>query len=522
MARTEHPDLDGSIPRPAGTPSYRAEVAAGVKRSVNKVGLLSNGFGALVVMLSLTFLFPNNVDHERYVTLLKISIPAFVVYMAITLPLGRVISGRRLRQAIDWLSEERSATDAERAAALRYPLEFARGAGVFWGLAALLFGSFWLIGGIAAGDAVGSTILLGGLTACTLQYLRVERAMRPVTALALAGGSPPQVMIPGVAARLSMAWALATAVPLLGAAAFVVADISGADLPQGQLKATILFLLMVAIVVGLTAMRLAARSVADPVTAVQRALERVESGDLETRVDVDDGSEVGRLQAGFNRMAAGLEERERMRDLFGRHVGRDVARAALEREISLGGEVREVAALFVDLVGSTALAARRPPTEVVAMLNDFFRIVVEAAERHGGLVNKFEGDAALCVFGAPGRLDDHAGAALRAAREIRDRVARELPDLDLGVGVSAGRAVAGNVGAEHRYEYTVIGDPVNEAARLCELAKEKPERLLASEAALQRAESAEAQHWSLGEAVTLRGRDQPTRLATTPVDAVPA
>src|SRR5437867_13437471 len=130
--------------------------------------------------------------------------------------------------------------------------------------------------------------------------------MRPVFAIALAGGPPPQVATPGVAARLGMAWSLTTAVPLFGAVAFVVADLSGADLPQGQLKGTVLFLVAVAIGVGLLAMRLAARSVADPVTAVQQALERVESGDLETRVEVDDGSEVGRLQAGANRMAAGL------------------------------------------------------------------------------------------------------------------------------------------------------------------------------------------------------------------------
>jgi adenylate cyclase len=393
---------------------------------------------------------------------------------------------------------------------------------VFWGIAAVIAGTIWLTAGIAAGDVTGSTILLGGLTACSLQYLLIERAMRPVIAIALAGGPPPQVATPGVAARLGMAWSLTTAVPLFGAVAFVVADLSGADLPQGQLKGTVLFLVAVAIGVGLLAMRLAARSVAEPVGAVRRALERVEGGDLETRIEVDDGSEVGLLQAGFNRMAAGLKERERLRDLFGRHVGRDVARAALEREIRLGGEVREVAVLFVDLVGSTTIAARRPPSEVVALLNDFFRIVVDAAERHGGWVNKFEGDAALCVFGAPGDLEDAAGGALCAAREIRDHVARELPDLDLGVGVSAGRAVAGNVGAEERYEYTVIGDPVNEAARLCELAKEKPERLLASEAALRRASVAETQRWSLGEAVTLRGRDEPTRLATTPVHAIPA
>jgi adenylate cyclase len=496
--------------------SARAALADDVDRRLNRVGFLANGLAALLVMVSMIFLFPNTVDHDQYVTLLKVTVPVFVVYTAIALPLGRALTIRRGGMATDWLREDRPATDAERTAVLRHPLVFARVAGTMWGIAALIGASIWFNAGIAYGDVTGTTVTLGGLTACALQYLLVERIMRPVTALALAGGPPPRVQTPGVAARLTMAWALATGVPLLGATAFIVADLLGADLPQGQLKGTVLFLITLAIVIGLVAMLMAARSVADPVTAVQKAVERIERGELEARVDVDDGSEVGRLQAGFNRMAHGLQERERLRDLFGRHVGRDVARAALEREVKMGGEIREVAALFVDLVGSTTIAARRPPTEVVAMLNDFFRIVVEAAERHGGWVNKFEGDAALCVFGAPGDIDDPAGAALAAAREVRDRVADELPKIDLGVGVSAGRAVAGNVGAEERYEYTVIGDPVNEAARLCELAKERPERLLASEAALERAASPEAAMWSLGDAVTLRGRDEPTRLATAP------
>jgi adenylate cyclase len=134
-------------------------------------------------------------------------------------------------------------------------------------------------------------------------------------------------------------------------------------------------------------------------------------------------------------------------------------------------------------------------------------------ERHGGFVNKFEGDAALCVFGAPVASEDPAGHALAAARQMRDRLL-ELDAVDVGIGVSAGNAVAGNVGSESRYEYTVIGDPVNEAARLCELAKARPERLLASEAAVRRAAGAEAAHWTVGEAVTLRGREAATRLAT--------
>ncbi len=132
---------------------------------------------------------------------------------------------------------------------------------------------------------------------------------------------------------------------------------------------------------------------------------------------IDDASEVGRLQAGFNRMAEGLRERERIRDLFGRQVGHDVARAALRDGTRLGGEEREIGALFVDLTGSTSMALAMPPTEVVRLLNKFFRVVIEAIESEGGLVNKFEGDAALGVFGAPDRERRPGGpGALRRAR----------------------------------------------------------------------------------------------------------
>jgi adenylate cyclase len=248
---------------------------------------------------------------------------------------------------------------------------------------------------------------------------------------------------------------------------------------------------------------------------VRRAMARVEEGDYDSRVPVDDGSEVGLLEAGFNSMAAGLHERERLRDLFGRHVGREVAQAALERDgdVELGGELREVAVVFVDVLGSTRLAIRRPPHEVVALLNRFFSIVVEEVETHCGWVNKFEGDAALCVFGAPTDLPDAAGAALRAARTINRRLVGELEGARAGIGVSAGPAVAGNVGTEERFEYTVIGDPVNEAARLCELAKRRSERVLASEAVVRRAEADEAEHWELRDSVLLRGREQETRVA---------
>jgi adenylate cyclase len=209
----------------------------------------------------------------------------------------------------------------------------------------------------------------------------------------------------------------------------------------------------------------------------------------------------------------GLRERDRVRELFGVHVGEEVARSALVSEPEMGGELREAAILFVDVVGSTAFSAARDPHDVVKTLNRFFGVVVEVVTLNGGWINKFEGDAALCVFGAPAKHPDASGAALAAARELQRRLCVELDGLEAAIGLSAGQVVAGNIGAEQRYEYTVIGDPVNEAARLTELAKTRPSRLLASEDIVRCAGEREARLWEIGESVVLRGRSEPTLVA---------
>jgi adenylate cyclase len=270
----------------------------------------------------------------------------------------------------------------------------------------------------------------------------------------------------------------------------------------------------VALAIGLLMTVITAKAIADPLNAIRAAVERVAAGDLEAKVEIDDASEVGLLQAGFNRMAEGLREREKIRDLFGRHVGEDVARAALRERPRLGGEEREIGAVFIDLVGSTSLALAMAPTEVVRLLNRFFRVVIEVVESEEGFVNKFEGDAALCVFGAPVSGQDPAGRALCAARRLAERLDREVPEVGYGIGVSAGRAVAGNVGSERRFEYTVIGDPVNEAARLSDLAKEREETVIASDAAIARAAKDEQELWKQGERTVLRGRLEATVLAS--------
>jgi adenylate cyclase len=190
-----------------------------------------------------------------------------------------------------------------------------------------------------------------------------------------------------------------------------------------------------------------------------------------------------------------------------------VARRALERGTELGGQERDVAVLFVDLVGSTHLASTIPAAEVVNLLNEFFRVVVDTVNRHGGFVNKFQGDEALCIFGAPIEHPDACGAALAASRELHDDLISVLGETEFGIGVSAGRAIAGHIGAQARFEYTVIGDPVNEAARLTELAKLEPGHVLASAIAVSGALDAEALCWDVGEIVELRGRTAPTQLA---------
>ncbi|GAY08806.1 adenylate/guanylate cyclase domain-containing protein [Pseudonocardia sp. N23] len=459
---------------------------------------------AIVVVLAAWVLPTGDVDDVGRIRVVNLLILAG--YLLVSLPIGLVWGGLLLRVRRD---------DDERRLVLYGPLRLATVQAVLWFGAMVLFVLVNLQYSWRLALTVGETILIGGITTTALSYLFAERILRPAAARVLAARPPRRRMRFGVLVRSVLFWALGTAVPVVGLILSAVSALVFQDVPATQLATIMIAVGLVALFAGFLTTVGAARAVADPVTAVRRALHRVEGGDLDARVPVYDGTELGLLQAGFNTMAEGLGERERLRDLFGRQVGRDVASlAAAAGEVELGGEVRHVAVLFVDLVGSTELAARRPPTEVVALLNRFFGIVVEVVESCGGWINKFEGDAALAVFGAPASLDDPDGRALCAARTLAERLRAQLPGCETGIGVSAGDAVAGNVGDPRRYEYTVIGDPVNEAARLTELAKSTEGRVLAAGATVAAADPAEAAHWSLGDAVTLRGRTGPTRLAT--------
>jgi adenylate cyclase len=482
-------------------------------RRATLLGWLANAIGVAVVFVAVGFLLavffnPGQRDRLGQDAVPVIAVGAPLLFLAVTW-----ILTRERRIALAWLYEGRDPTEEEHRRTLRIPV-----------YVSLVTFSGWAIGGIVAGvsnldHSVGAATLatctfwLGGETTSALAFLISERTMRPITTIALAKRPPERSVAPGVRDRLLFTWSLGTAVPVGCILVVGVAGLAMSEVTVEQVAGACVFLGSVAVAVGLLVTKITARAISDPLRSMRTAVERVAAGDLDVHVPIDDASEVGQLQAGFNRMAEGLRERERIRDLFGRQVGEAVAHSALSRGVRLGGEEREIGALFVDLTGSTSMALAMPPTEVVRLLNKFFRVVIDAVESEGGFVNKFEGDAALCVFGAPAPSEDPAGQALCAARALAERLEREVPEIGFGIGVSAGRAVAGNVGAERRFEYTVIGDPVNEAARLSDLAKQREVPVIASDAALARAGEEEREEWELGERAILQGRLDATGLA---------
>lgn len=472
--------------------------------------LVSNAIAGAADYLYLSFVLPPHVSspsraaHDTHLTFM-----VFLVYLAVMLPAAWFVGNRLVAPAWRWLAEDRAPSPREREVTLSLPLRMALLILSAWLLAVVVFSIHaWHFGHrVSEGARAGVGVLVGGLITTALTYLLAERFLRPAVALALADAPPERTRV-GIRPRLMLSWALGSGIPLLG---IVLALQGNSTVDRHQLTRAVTLLAVIGLMIGWLVMAIAARSVADPLREVRAGLRRVRDGSLDTEVPVDDGGEIGLVQAGFNQMAAGLREREKLRELFGRHVGEEVARQALERSADLGGEQREVSALFVDIMGSTSMAQDRPPAQVVDVLNAFFDRVVRVVGDEGGWVNKFEGDGALCVFGAPADEPDHAARALRAARRLRREFDGLAPDeLDAGIGVSTGVAVAGNVGAAERYEYTIIGDPVNEASRLCDAAKQRPSRVLASGAAVDGAGD-EAGHWaSVGE-LELRGRRAATR-----------
>jgi adenylate cyclase len=332
-----------------------------------------------------------------------------------------------------------------------------------------------------------------------------------VFALALAGEVPvghEASATLGTRPRLLVSWALGSGIAL---AAIALAFVGRGDSSGDELLGPVLFLVVAGLFGGGILVAAAARSVAEPVDRVRQAVERVGEGSLEEEVVVDDGGEIGRLQAGFNRMVVGLRERERIREAFGTYVDREVAEHILREGTNLAGEEIEVTMMFIDIRDFTAFAERSAAPEVVATINRLFERAVPIIHEHGGHVDKFVGDGLLAVFGAPRRQDDHADQALAAALGIERAVAEEFSgELSIGVGLNSGPVVAGNVGGAGRLEFSVIGDAVNVAARVEAATRQTGDTVLVSEHTrrlLRRADELEERPQ-----VPLKGKTEPVAL----------
>jgi class 3 adenylate cyclase len=425
---------------------------------------------------------------------------------------------RRLTPLVRWLEGERTAEEAIAAwrVAASMPYELLR---------------LWWRGGYPAIAGLGwclFAVWLLGLPAWTIPVLFLVIQ----SALAFGNGVPffglefaLQPLHDDLAAHLSEeAEARALSMPLrrrllvalpalgVGTAIIVVGIFEGGHPGVGRMAVVALISLAVALIGFLPFVLLVTGSVVAPIRRLQDAAEDVGAGDLATRVPVVADDETGALTRAFNRMTSGLQERERLRDAFGAFVDSELAERVSRDGTDLRGEELEVSVLFMDVRGFTTLSENAAARDLVGRLNELYDRVVPVILRHGGHANKFIGDGLLAVFGAPERHRDHADRAVAAALEIA-RVVNGSPDdgLRVGLGINTGTVVVGTIGGGGRLDFTVIGDPVNTAARVESATRETGDDLLITEETRRRL-SAKHGEWAERPPIQLRGKQQAVRL----------
>jgi adenylate cyclase len=290
--------------------------------------------------------------------------------------------------------------------------------------------------------------------------------------------------------------------------------------PARELERLVLLISLAALAAATVAALWIARGVSQPLQQLAEHTKHVATGDYTRRIDLPREDELGQLATAFNHMTAGLAERDRVRDLLGKVVSPEIATQLLQSDLKLGGEERVVTILFCDLRDFTSLSEKMAPADVLNLLNRYLDRMSAIIEKHGGVIDKYIGDAIMALFGAPVASPDAAARAIAAARELargliefnRELAAEGRPALAFGIGINTARVVAGNMGSKTRLNYTVIGDGVNLAARLEALTKEPSydTPIIVSEATL-RALPEPPPSRVLGE-VKVKGKAEPVKI----------
>jgi len=215
-----------------------------------------------------------------------------------------------------------------------------------------------------------------------------------------------------------------------------------------------------------------------PLRRIATGVARIGKGDLSYHIQVKRKDEIGDLGRAVNDMAESLKQSNYIRNAFHLYVSRQVADQIISNpQLHLKqtrGQRREVTIMFADIRGFTPLAERLLPEEVVAVLNTYLSFLTESVFAYDGTLDKFMGDSVMAVFGAPLDQKHHALRAILAALEMqhditrlnRERAASGLQTVRIGIGVTTGQVIVGNIGSDERLDYTAIGDTVNLASRL--------------------------------------------------------
>jgi len=240
---------------------------------------------------------------------------------------------------------------------------------------------------------------------------------------------------------------------------------------QQQLRARIFGFGVAALVAGMALILWLSHGFSRPIETLAAGTRRISAGNFTVRVPVHGRDEIGALAAAFNDMAAELAQKERYKLLLAQVSDPQVADALVHGRVALGGEVRQASVLFCDIRGFTALTEGMPPQEVIKLMNDHMTAMTRVVHAHHGVVDKFVGDLIMAIFGVPKSYGDDTRLAVDCALEmlaVRRRLnATAKQRMEMGIGIATGEMVAGCMGSDDRLNYTVLGERVNLASRLC-------------------------------------------------------
>ncbi len=228
------------------------------------------------------------------------------------------------------------------------------------------------------------------------------------------------------------------------------------------------------------------RSFTIPLQNIRNAMEQTSVGSNTARAAVLTDDEFGVVADSFNNMMGKINERKFIVETFGRYVPETVAAALIKNKGEYKPQNRLATILYTDIAGFTSLCETLPPDEIASLLNEYFALLTAIINKHGGIINQFQGDAMLVTYNVPARDKNHADAALLTAVEIQemlsDHIFRSKYKMPTRIGINTGKVFAGIVGGQDRLNYTVHGDAVNVAARLESLNKEYNTSILISKA----------------------------------------